>query len=68
VTTHRPPRLIAATLAAFVLGAGLLVAFEKALTLAAGVVLLLAFVVLGVFTIASPEYLARAPDESETPE
>ena len=63
---RRPP-LVAATLAAFVLGAGLLVAFEKALTLAAGVVLLIAFVVLGVFTIASPEYLARAPDESETP-
>jgi hypothetical protein len=64
---RRPPSLLAATLAAFVLGAGLLVAFEKALTLAVGVTLLIAFVVLGVFTIASPEYLARGPDESETP-
>ena len=63
---RRPP-LLAATLAAFVLGAGLLVAFEKAVTLAVGVVLLFAFVVLGVFTIASPEYLARAPDRSELP-
>jgi len=63
----RRPSLLAATLAAFVLGAGLLVAFEKALTLAAGVVLLFAFVVLGVFTIASPEYLARDPDDSESP-
>lgn len=63
----RRPSLVAATLAAFVLGAGLLVVFEKALTLAAGIVLLFAFVVLGVFTIASPEYLAREPDESEAP-
>jgi hypothetical protein len=30
-------------------------------------VLLFAFVVLGVFTIATPEYLARSPDDSETP-
>ena len=62
----RPP-LVPLTIAAFVLGAGLLVAFDHAVTLAAGVLLLFAFVVLGVFTIASPEYLARAPDESETP-
>jgi hypothetical protein len=65
VTVHRPPPLVAATLAAFILGAGVLLAFEKAVTLALGVVLLFAFVVLGVFTIATPEYLARGPDESE---
>jgi hypothetical protein len=65
LTLRRPPPLVAATLASFVLGAGLLVAFEKALTLAVGVILLLAFIVLGVFTIASPEYLALAPDESD---
>jgi hypothetical protein len=64
---RRRPSLVAATVAAFVVGAGLLVAFEKALTLAIGVALLLAFVVLGVFAIASPEYLARAPDDSEAP-
>jgi hypothetical protein len=62
---HSPP--LAAPLAAFVLGAGLLVTFEKALTLALGVVLLFAFVVLGVFTIANPEYLAQTPDEAEPP-
>jgi hypothetical protein len=60
---RRPP-LITATVVTFLLGAGLLVAFEKAVTLAAGIVLLFAFIVLGVFTIASPEYLARGPDES----
>jgi O-antigen ligase len=60
---HR--RLVAATLTAFGLGVGLLVPFEETVTLAAGVVFLFAFVVLGVFTIASPEYLAVPPDESE---
>jgi hypothetical protein len=60
-------KLLVATIAAFVLGAGLLVPFESAVTLAAGVVLLFAFVVLGVFTIASPEYLAQSSDESDTP-
>jgi hypothetical protein len=64
---RRTVPLLPVTVAAFVLGAGLLVAFEKALTLALGVVLLFAFVVLGVFTIASPEYLAQAPDEAEPP-
>ena len=60
--------LLAVTIAAFVLGSGLLLVFEKAVTLAAGVVLLLAFVVLGVFTIASPEYLESGPQESELPQ
>ena len=64
----RTPPLTAATVAAFVFGAGLLFAFEKAVTLAVGVMLLFAFVVLGVFAIASPEYLARAADQSEFPE
>ena len=64
---RRRPPLVAATLAAFVAGAGLLVPFEKTVTLVAGVLLLLAFVVLGVFAIANPEYLARAADDSEAP-
>jgi hypothetical protein len=66
--TARRPALVAATLTTFLIGTGLLLAFEKAVTLAAGVLLLFAFVVLGVFTIASPEYLALAPDESEPEE
>jgi hypothetical protein len=50
-------RLAAATIGCFVLGAGLLFPFEHTATIAAGVVLLLAFVVCGVFLLASPERL-----------
>jgi hypothetical protein len=50
-------RLEAATIACFVLGAGLLFPFEHTITIAAGVVLLLAFIVCGVFVLASPERL-----------
>ena len=64
---RRRPPLVGAALAAFVAGAGLLVAFDKPVTLAAGVVLLLTFVVIGVFAIATPEYLKRAPGEEEEP-
>jgi hypothetical protein len=59
--------LIAVTLASFILGAGLLFVFEKAVTLAVGITLLFAFIVLGVFAIASPDYLARAADGSGLP-
>jgi hypothetical protein len=52
-------RLELATIACFVLGAGLLFPFEHTVTIAAGVVLLLAFVVCGVFVLASPERLGR---------
>jgi hypothetical protein len=50
-------RLGVATVACFVLGAGLLFPFEHTATIAAGVLLLLAFVVCGVFLLASPERL-----------
>ena len=50
-------RLGVATIACFVLGAGLLFPFEHTVTIAAGVALLLAFVVCGVFLLASPERL-----------
>jgi hypothetical protein len=52
-------RLELATAACFVLGAGLLFPFESTFTIAAGVLLLLAFVVCGVFALASPERLGR---------
>jgi hypothetical protein len=51
-------RLELATGACFVLGAGLLFPFHATLTIAAGVLFLLAFVVCGVFVMASPERLA----------
>ena len=50
-------RLALATVACFVLGAGLLFPFDSTLTILAGVVLLIAFVVCGVFLLASPERL-----------
>jgi hypothetical protein len=50
-------RLAAVTLGCFVLGTALLFPFEHTATIAAGVVLLLAFVVCGVFVLASPERL-----------
>lgn len=56
-------RLALATAACFVLGAGLLFPFEHTLTIAAGVAFLLAFIVCGVFLLASPERLAGGRDE-----
>jgi hypothetical protein len=52
-----------AAAACFVLGAGLLFPFKETLTILAGVLLLVAFVVCGVFVLASPDALAREPDD-----
>ena len=51
-------RLELATIACFVLGAGLLFPFDSTFTIVPGVLLLIAFVVLGVFALASPERLS----------
>lgn len=60
------PPLLLATVAAFALGAGLMLSSTHPVTLALGVLLLFAFVVLGVFLIASPAYLERGSErESE---
>jgi hypothetical protein len=45
-------------LALFVVGAAVLVPFESPVTLACGILLLLAWIVVGVFALASPERLA----------
>jgi hypothetical protein len=50
-------RLEMAAAACFVLGAGLLLPFEHTATIAAGVVLLIAFIVLGVFALVTPDRL-----------
>ena len=50
-------RIEIATIACFVLGAGLLFPFDKLYTILPGVLLLLAFVVCGVFALANPERL-----------
>ena len=57
-------RLEIAAAVCFVLGAGLLFPFDHTLTILAGVLLLAAFVVCGVFVLASPERLADRPDNS----
>jgi hypothetical protein len=56
-------RLEIATAACFVLGAGLLFPFESTITILLGVLLLVAFVVCGVFVLASPEALAGGPED-----
>lgn len=65
--------LLQAALACLVLGGGLLFLFDLPATLTLGVLLLVAFIALGVFTIATPEYLegigaAEAPEAHEEPE
>jgi hypothetical protein len=55
-------RLERAAVACFVLGAGLLFPFDKTYTIVPGVLLLLAFVVVGVFALANPERLRDGPD------
>jgi hypothetical protein len=50
-------------LALFVLGTALLLPFEYTVTLVAGVFLLLAWIVVGVFAVASPERLAAEDQE-----
>jgi hypothetical protein len=47
-----------AALALFVLGTAVLVPFDVPVALVAGVFLLLAWIVVGVFAVASPERLA----------
>jgi hypothetical protein len=56
-------RLEIAAVACFVVGAGLLFPFEDTVTILLGVLLLVAFVVCGVFALASPEALAGEPDD-----
>jgi hypothetical protein len=56
-------RLLRATLASFVLGAGLMLAFDVTITRILGVALIFTFIVLGAFTIAAPEYLAEDEED-----
>ena len=52
-----------AAVACLLLGLALTLPFDRWFTLLPGVGLMLAFVVLGVFAIASPEFLARTDDD-----
>jgi hypothetical protein len=51
------------TVALLVLGVGLLIPFDAAITLALGVACLLAFVASGVALVASPAFLAGDREE-----
>jgi hypothetical protein len=56
-------RLVPAALACLVLGVGLTFLFDRWYTLLPGVLLMLAFVVCGVFAIATPDFVAREDDD-----
>jgi hypothetical protein len=56
---------VRAALACLLAGAGLIVATDAGAALAAGVLLLAAFVVLGLLALASPERLAGEEDAEE---
>jgi hypothetical protein len=59
------PKLLIPTLAAVLAGSLLMLLFDATLTRIAGVVGILGFIVLGVFMIATPEYLAGEQDERD---
>jgi hypothetical protein len=56
-------RLVPAALACLVVGAALLVIVDQPVARAAGVIALLAFIVLGTFAVATPEYLGDGDRE-----
>lgn len=57
--------LAVAAVLAFVAGVALMVPFEAVPTRIAGVAALFAYVVLGVFALASPDRLARNREEDD---
>ena len=56
-------RLAAAAVASLLTGIALMVPFEHPLTYIGGIAGLFAFIVLGVFAIATPENLGRDGDD-----
>jgi hypothetical protein len=58
-------RLAGLALACFVVGAGLMLAFEMPATRIAGVLLLTGWIVIGAFALATPEYLGREDDSED---
>jgi hypothetical protein len=56
--------LATATLAALVVGVTLVIVFDQPAPLTVGVLALVAFIVLGLFLVATPEFLGRDDDES----
>ena len=62
----RDRRLAIASLAAGVLAVLVMVPFEYTVTRILGVILMLSFIVLGVFAIATPEYLGAEPEDDNS--
>ena len=62
-----PRTLTMAALAVLVVGVGLMLLFDTAVTLVVSVVLLFAYLVLGVFAIAAPEHLGELGDRDDSP-
>ena len=58
-------RLLPAAVACLVVGAVLMVFFEGPVTRALGVAFLVAWIVTGVFALATPEYLAGEDDPDD---
>lgn len=56
-------RLIRAAILTFILGVALMIPFEATITRILGVACLLAFIVIGVFAIATPEFLSGDADD-----
>jgi uncharacterized membrane protein len=54
--------LAVATLAALVVGVTLVIVFDQPALLTIGVLALVAFIVLGLFLVATPEFLGRDDD------
>jgi hypothetical protein len=59
----RRSRLSIITVAAFVLGVGLMIPFEQTIARVAGVLSLLAFIACGVFLVANPDDLGREDED-----
>jgi hypothetical protein len=59
----RRSRLSIITVAAFLLGVGLMIPFEQTIARVAGVFSLLAFIACGVFLVANPDDLSREDED-----
>jgi hypothetical protein len=57
----RDPRLFRLMIGTFAVGAVLLLVFESGLAHTPALILLFAFIVIGVFLVADPRFLATAP-------
>jgi hypothetical protein len=56
-------RLTFAAITAFVLGVALMIPFDATVTRILGVLCLFAFIVIGIFAIATPERLGDTPED-----